>query len=476
MLRPHPGYTLAMERLGPVVATVTLPDAASARTAARAARAAGADRVELRIDALARPEDALALLDLAAEMPLLASGSRDAVRESEIAWLRRFQEAGAWVDLPWAPNLPESLWGLDRNRLVLSWHDFGGTPRDLMARLAPMRELHPAVCKIVPTARDFGDLLAVKDLLGAGGNRRDLCAFAMGAPGVASRALALAWGSCATYASVPGCPPAAPGQTDLSTLLEVYRPRDARAEDPLYAVAGWPLLRTGSPSLHNRWLAAMAFPGRFVPLPVHDFETFLRRAGELPLRGLAITVPHKVLALRLASGASRLARRVGACNTLLPIRGGWMAANTDVYGIRAALAPVPRGSSALLLGAGGAAASVAFVLARRGPLAVAARDGVRAETLASRFGAKAVPWRERTAIPCDLLANATPCGQEGEESPYPLDGLRAPWVFDMVVREGGTPLLGGARAKGLGTIPGEAMLEAQARLQFRLFTGHRPPR
>jgi shikimate dehydrogenase len=221
----------------------------------------------------------------------------------------------------------------------------------------------------------------------------------------------------------------------------------------------------------------MALPGRFVPLPVRDFETFLRRAGELPLRGLAITVPHKVLALRLASGASRLARRVGACNTLLPVRGGgWLAANTDVYGIRATLAPVPRGSSALLLGAGGAAASAAFVLARRGPLAVAARDGDRAETLASRFGAKAVPWRERTAIPYDLLVNATPCGQDGEESPYPLDGLRAPWVFDMVVREGGTPLLRGARAKGLGTIPGEAMLDAQARLQFRLFTGHRPPR
>lgn len=465
-----------MERLCPVVATVTLPNAAAARTAARAARTAGADRVELRLDVLTRPEDALALVDLAGEMPLLASGSREALREGELPVLRKFQEAGAWVDLPFGPDLPLDLGGLERSRLVLSWHDFGGTPGDLRARVAPMREFRPAVCKVVPTAQDFGDLLAVKDLLGAEGKRGALCAFAMGTPGAASRALALAWGSCATYASAPGCAPAAPGQIGLGELLEVYRPREARADEPLCAVVGWPLHRTGSPALHNRWLARLGLPGRFVPLPARDMESFLRRAGELPVRGIAVTVPHKVAALNRASGISHLARRVGACNTLLPVSGGWFGANTDVFGIRAALAPVPRGVSSLLLGAGGAAASAAFVLARRGPLTVAARDAKGADALASRFGAKAVRWEARTSVPCDLLLNATPCGQEGEESPYPLEKLLAPWVFDMVVREGGTPLLRGARGKGLRAIPGEVMLEAQARLQFRLFTGHSPPR
>ena len=84
-----------MERLGPVVATVFLPDVASACASARAARDAGADRVEVRFDALPRPEEALGLLRLAREMPLLVSGNRDAVRPEEIEVLRRFQREGA---------------------------------------------------------------------------------------------------------------------------------------------------------------------------------------------------------------------------------------------------------------------------------------------------------------------------------------------------------------------------------------------
>jgi shikimate dehydrogenase len=380
------------------------------------------------------------------------------------------------VDLPIGPDLPEDLWGLDRSRLLLSWHAPDDTPGNLRARLGSMREWHPAVCKVVSTAHDFGDLLAVRDLLRAEGGRRDLCAFAMGTPGIASRALALAWGSCATYASAPGSPPAAPGQMGLAELLEVYRPREARVEEPLYAVVGWPLHRTGSPALHNRWLHGLGLPGRFVPLPARDFEAFLRRAGELPLVGIAVTVPHKVHALDGAVRTSRLARRVGACNTLLPVAGGWLGANTDVFGILTALARVPRGASSLLLGAGGAARAAAVALSMRGPFAVTARDGSKARDLARAFGAHPVPWEERGHFPCDLLVNATPCGQVEEESPYPLQELRAPWVFDMVVREGGTPLLRAARAKELGTISGEAMLEAQARLQFRLFTGHRAPR
>ncbi|MEW5765899.1 MAG: shikimate dehydrogenase, partial [Acidobacteriota bacterium] len=128
----------------------------------------------------------------------------------------------------------------------------------------------------------------------------------------------------------------------------------------------------------------------------------------------------------------------------------------------------------LLLGAGGAAAAVALALRGKGPVAVASRDPARARSLALRLGLDPVPWEDRRRTPWDLLVNATPSGQEEEETPYPFP-LAGRTVFDLVVREGGTPLLREARARGLRAVPGEAMLEAQARLQFRLFTGRRPP-
>jgi shikimate dehydrogenase len=465
-----------METFGPVIATVQLPDAASAMEAARAARTAGADRVEIRVDAFEDLGQLGFVECLAREMPLLVSGNRTTLERREIEPFRRFQAAGAWVDIPFAPDLPTALWGVDRTRLVFSFHDFEGTPGDLGVVLQGIRARRPGVCKVVPTARDFGDLLTVRELLRREGARGDLCAFAMGVPGRASRALALSWGSCATYTSAPGSGPAAPGQMDLRTLMEVYCPREVRGEEPLYGVVGWPLLSTGSPALHNRWLRELGLPGRFVPLPVKDLEAFLSPAWDFGLRGVAVTVPYKRDVLQRVVGCSRLAREVGACNTMLPQGRGWCGANTDVFGIRTALASVPRGVPGLLLGAGGAAAAAAYVLSSRGPLTIAARDDSKARNLAGRFGTRSVAWKDRATVPCDLLVNATSCGQEGEESPFPEDALRARRVFDMVVREGGTSLLRAARERGAIAIPGQAMLEAQARLQFTLFTGRKPPR
>ncbi len=462
-----------MERLGPVVATAAAPTVREAVRAARLAVSAGADRVEVRLDLLAPGEDAAGLLHLATEMRLLVSGRRDRVRIEEVALLRRAQELGAWVDLPFAEDLPEDLFGLDRGRLVLSWHDLEGTPPALDPVLSRLRSRGAAAYKLVPTARDLPDALALLRLLEHWGGRGDLAAFAMGVPGLPTRVLALAWGSCATYAAAPGTDAVAPGQPALEDLLATYRVKTLRREEPLYALVGWPLAYTRTPSFFNPWLECAGLPGRYVPFPCTVPQALLESG--LPLRGVAVTIPHKEAPLSLTSRASRLALTCGACNTLVPEGLGWLAANTDVYGVRRALRAVPKGAPTLLLGCGGAAAAAAVALQGRGPCAVAGRDAAKTEAFARRFGLQAVPWEEAGSAGWDLLLNATPVGREGEETPYPLEALRGRWVMDMVVRPGGTPLLRAAAGRGLEAIPGEAMLVPQAALQFRLWTGRRPP-
>lgn len=457
------------------MATTALPTVRGQVEAARAALASGADRAEVRLDLLAPGEDPEGLLALAGEVPLLVTGSRSRPAPGEVERFRRAQARGAWVDVPLFEDLPEDLFGLAPSRLVLSWHAPEDGPSDLGAAFAALSSRPAAVRKVVGTARDFGDNLAVRRLLAERGGAGDLCAFAMGLPGQMSRILSLAWGSCALYASAPGCPPAAPGQIPLAEALGLYRCREIGPRTPLLGVAGWPLARTGSPALHNRWLKAADLPHRFLPIPASSLDALLEAAPGLFIEGLAVTHPHKAAALARAAGASRLARAAGAANTLRLLDGpGWSAANTDVYGVRRALAGTGRPGRVLLLGAGGAAAAVALALRGRGPVAVASRDPARARSLASRLGLEAVPWGDRRRTPWDLLVNATPSGQEGEETPYPFP-LTGRTVFDLVVREGGTPLLREARARGLRAVPGEAMLEAQARLQFRLLTGRRPP-
>ena len=471
-----------MERLGPVVATVPTATASAATAAARAAMAAGADRVELRLDPLElgpelgqeQGEDPRSLLGLTHEMPILLSGHRDRLRTEELPILKRGQEMGAWVDIPFSPDLPQDLFGLDPSRLVLSWHDFEGTPPDLGAILARMRSHRAAAYKIVPMARDFPHALAVLRFLERQGASGDLCAFAMGGPGVPTRVLALAWGSCAVYVAAPGCEAIAPGQMGLEEFLGVYRPRDLRPRDPLYALAGWPLAHTQTPAFFNRWLEAAGHTGRYLPVPCLDPKDLLD--GGLPLGGVAVTIPHKGTALSLVNRSSRLTRASGACNTLLPISGGWLAANTDVYGVRRALRDVPRGSRCLLLGCGGAAAAAALALVRRGPVSVSGRDDAGAAAFARRWALEAIPWDKRGEARWDLLVNATPVGRHGDEAPYPVDRLYGRWVFDMVVRPGRTTLLTAAEDQRLEAIPGQAMLVPQAALQYRLWMGQRPPR
>lgn len=463
-----------MERLGPVVATVPAATVSAALAAARAATAAGADRVELRLDRLAQGDDSLALPDLSREMPVLLSGRRDQLEPRDLPLFQRAQELGAWVDVPFSSLLPEDLFGLDPSRLVLSWHDFENTPPDLDAVLARMRSRRAAAYKVVPTARDFPHMLSALRFLERNGATGDLCVFAMGGPGAPSRVLALAWGSCATYATAPGCEAAAAGQVGLEAFLGDYRPGDLGRQDPLYALVGWPLTHTLTPSFFNRWLARAGIPGRYLPVPCTDPKDLLE--GGLPLGGLAVTIPHKEIVLSLAGRSSRLVRATGACNTLLPTPACWLAANTDVFGVRRALREVPRGSRCLLLGYGGAAAAAAYALAGLGPVSIAGHDDVKAAAFARRWGVQAVPWEERGSVPWDLLVNATPVGRHDGETPYPVDRLSGRWVFDMVVRPGGTPLLTVATTQGRNTIPGEAMLVHQAALQYRLWMERRPPR
>jgi 3-dehydroquinate dehydratase/shikimate dehydrogenase len=462
-----------MERLGPVVATAAAPTVREAARASRLARERGADRVEVRLDLLAPGEDPGGLLQLAREMPLLVSSRRDRLFPDEIPLLRSAQGLGAWIDLPDSEDLPEDLFGLERGRMVLSWHDFGGTPDGIEGIPSRLRARRAAAYKMVPTARDLPDALSLLKVLEREGGRNDLAGFAMGAPGLPTRALSLAWGSCATYAAAPGCDAAAPGQPSLEDLLVAFRPGTLRREEPLYALVGWPLLHTRTPLFFNPWLERAGLPGRYIPFPCTEPRDLLESG--LPLRGVAVTMPHKEAPLRLTSRVSRLALACGACNTLVRAGLGWLAANTDVHGVRRALHSVPKGTEFLLLGCGGAAAAAAVALRGRGPGRVAGRDLAKTRRFASRFGLEAVPWESAPQWGWSLLVNATPVGWEGESTPYPADGLKGRWVMDMVVRPGGTPLLRAAAGQGLEAIPGEAMLVPQAALQFRLWTGRRPP-
>ncbi|MFN7020130.1 MAG: type I 3-dehydroquinate dehydratase [Phycisphaerales bacterium] len=147
-----------------------------------------------------------------------------------------------------------------RTGLILSTHDFSGRPRDLLRRLSLMQaEPAAAVIKVAYTARSIRDNLELFDLLseGAGGEGKPMIALAMGRFGLMSRVLAPKFGGFLTFASLRPAGATAPGQPTVAELLGTYRFRSIRAGTRVYGVVGWPAEHSLGPLIHNAGFEAV---------------------------------------------------------------------------------------------------------------------------------------------------------------------------------------------------------------------------
>lgn len=251
-------------------------------------------------------------------------------------------------------------------------------------------------------------------------------------------------------------------------------------------VVGWPVRHSLSPRVHGAWLAAAAVDGLYAPfaVPPQRFDAFVEGLRGGAVAGLNVTLPHKARAYELADTRSAAAIAAGAANLLLFGADGRLHAdNTDGAGLLGALreADALRGP-VLLLGAGGGARGAAAALraAGIGDLRVANRTPARAQALcaglpgARAFGLDAL---DSAADGAGLVVNATSAGLGGGEAPA------VPWrrlaagaaAMDMVYVPLATGFLLAARAHGLRTVDGLAMLVAQARPSFAAFYGREPP-
>ena len=174
-------------------------------------------------------------------------------------------------------------------------------------------------------------------------------------------------------------------------------PRPIGGATCVAAVLGWPVEHSLSPAMHNAAMAALGLDWVYVALPVRPGELAAALVGAraLGITGLNLTIPHKVKALALVDTLEASARRVGAVNTVTLGPTGLVGSNTDGAGWARSLEEEQglhlAGATVVLVGAGGAARSVAFAAADAGAaLRIANRDAARAETLARDV---------RTAIP-----------------------------------------------------------------------------
>lgn len=259
----------------------------------------------------------------------------------------------------------------------------------------------------------------------------------------------------------------------------------------LAGVCGWPVHHSLSPALHGYWLRRMGVRGAYVPFlvrPDRALDAF-RSLTRTSITGVNVTMPLKAIAFQAADERSAEARALGVANVLYKRGGRLIAHNTDMEGFSAPLVARMgearlRRTTALVVGAGGASRAVLGALVRLGvpEIRVTARRDPAARALADSLSLPslyAVDWSARTAAlrGAGLVINATSAGMRGHA---PLDlpmGSAEPGAlaYDLVYTPRDTPFLLAARARGLDTLDGLAMLIAQARPAFATFFGERPP-
>jgi 3-dehydroquinate dehydratase / shikimate dehydrogenase len=367
--------------------------------------------------------------------------------------------------------------------LVLSWHDFEGTPSDLDGIHARMAARHPDVVKIAVTARsvaDLGRLLAFA-ARHSGDRGPRLVALAMGPLGVASRLLGGRCRAPFTFASPGSGREAAPGQLPAAALAETYRVRSISPATRVYGLLGSDVLRSLSPAIQNRAFAERGLDAVYVPLQAESMAAFASALPALGLSGFSVTRPYKGEILSHLDSVTPGAAEAASVNTVVVEDGRLVGLSTDGDGV---LVPLrrriePAGRTVAIVGGGGAARAAAFALVRAGArVTVLARRAAQAAEVASATGCASAALDDLPGLAWDVLVNATPVGSGAfpAEAPVPTETLRpGAVVFDMVYEPRETPLLVAARAKGCRTIDGVEMLVAQAVGQFEAWTAGSAP-
>ncbi|MGC1192710.1 MAG: shikimate dehydrogenase [Candidatus Binatus sp.] len=262
------------------------------------------------------------------------------------------------------------------------------------------------------------------------------------------------------------------------------------------AIFGDPIEHSKSPAMHNAAYAALGMSRTYAAFRVTagNLAPALRAIPALGIIGVNLTVPQKQAAARLIKDLSGEARMLGAVNCVVNRRGVLRGDNTDARGLERDLRDLGcelRGRLAIVIGAGGGAASSVLACFRLGAnrVVIVNRTPARAAALARRFSARGIVRAASeprgldalmdSALLADarLIVNATSMGlTTGRFARLDYSSTAADCLFyDLIYSGEPTEFVKPAVAAGRRAADGAGMLVNQGELAFKLFNRIAPP-
>lgn len=192
-------------------------------------------------------------------------------------------------------------------------------------------------------------------------------------------------------------------------------------------------------------------------------------SSEKTLEGFCITIPHKKNILSFLDERSEVVQAMGACNCVRVKDGRLIGYNTDVAGFEQSFIELlqPHHQQALILGTGGAAAAVEYILNKRG---IGYRFVSRTKSDTN------FTYEELTAEVMEVysvIINCTPLGtfpavETCPDIPYALLTSRH-YLYDLVYNPPLTQFLAKGQAQGAAIKNGHDMLLIQAEENWKIW-------
>lgn len=196
---------------------------------------------------------------------------------------------------------------------------------------------------------------------------------------------------------------------------------------------------------------------------INDVENILNQEN---LIGLNVTIPYKVDVIPFLDELSEEAKEIGAVNTIKIDNNKRIGFNTDVFGFEKSLEKVKQNhqKTALILGNGGAAKAVKFILKKHHiDFKTVSRKGeLNFENLTSEIVEKHF-----------IIIQCTPVGTHPhieEHVPFPFEALSEKHsIIDLIYNPEETAFIKKAKEQGAKTLNGLLMLEQQAEKSWEIW-------
>ena len=188
--------------------------------------------------------------------------------------------------------------------------------------------------------------------------------------------------------------------------------------------------------------------------------------------GLNVTIPYKQSVMPFLDEISEEAMQIGAVNTIKRLKDGRSVGyNTDAFGFHQSIKPFLNFNHhrALILGTGGAAKAVSYVLQKIG---LDVFHISRVPKKKNEFAYSEI--NENMINSCKLIVNCTPVGMFPDTSeviPFPFEFLSPQHlVIDLIYNPAETIFLNKAKEQGTLVLSGESMLHQQALKSWDIWT------